>query len=165
VYLQDLLWQQDPKGLLKRLDEFLAIADKHGIGVIFVLFDSCWDPFPKLGKQRDPRPHVHNSGWVQSPGADELRDASKVPVLKDYVTGVVGAFRADSRVRLWDIWNEPDNMNRPAYVQQEPPDKVQLVLPLLEQAFRLGARGKSKPTSDLRSLDWDLARRGKIKPD
>ena len=152
VYLQDLLWQQDPKGFLKRLDEFLAVADKHGIGVIFVLFDSCWDPFPKLGKQRDPTPHVHNSGWVQSPGADELRDASKVPVLKDYVTGVVGAFRADARVRLWDIWNEPDNMNRPAYVQREPADKVQLVLPLLEQAF--GWAREANPTQPLTSGVW-----------
>jgi hypothetical protein len=152
VYLQDLLWQQDPKGFVKRLDEFLAVADKHRIGIIFVLFDSCWDPFPKLGKQRDPTPHVHNSGWVQSPGADELRDASKVPVLREYVTGVVGAFRADSRVRLWDIWNEPDNMNRPAYVQQEPPDKVQLVLPLLEQAF--GWAREANPTQPLSSGLW-----------
>ena len=29
-----------------------AIADKHKIGAMFVLFDACWDPYPKLGKQR-----------------------------------------------------------------------------------------------------------------
>jgi len=152
VYLQDLLWQQDPKGFVRRLDQFLAVADKHGIGIIFVLFDSCWDPFPKLGKQRDPKPHLHNSGWVQSPGADELRDPSKVPMLKDYVVGVVSAFRDDPRVKVWDIWNEPDNINQPAYVQQEPTNKVELVLPLLQQAF-LWAR-EARPSQPLTSGVW-----------
>src|SRR5215471_15669129 len=42
VYLQDQLWQQDSQGFLARLDQFLAVAAKHGIGVLFVLFDSCW---------------------------------------------------------------------------------------------------------------------------
>jgi hypothetical protein len=54
VYLQDQLWNQDREGFLKRLDQFLEVADRHHIAVMFVLFDSCWDPFPKLGKQRAP---------------------------------------------------------------------------------------------------------------
>ena len=29
VYLHDLLWQQDSEGFLKRVDQFLGIADKH----------------------------------------------------------------------------------------------------------------------------------------
>src|SRR3954447_15495012 len=68
VFLHHLLWEQDSAGFLKRMDEFLRVADKHHIGVMFVLFDSVWDPDPKLGKQREPKPGVHNSGWVQSPG-------------------------------------------------------------------------------------------------
>ena len=58
------------KGFLKRVDQFLEIADKHGIGVMLVPLDGVWDPQPKLGKQREPRPHVHNSGWLQAPGAE-----------------------------------------------------------------------------------------------
>ena len=65
VFLHDLLWQQDPAGFRKRIDAFLAIAAKHHIKPMFVLFDSCWDPSPKLGQQRAPTPGVHNSGWVQ----------------------------------------------------------------------------------------------------
>jgi hypothetical protein len=79
VYLQDQLWKQDSEGFLKRLDQFLAVADRHHIGAVLVLFDSCWDPFPELGQQRAPRPHVHNSGWVQSPGARELLDPTTYP--------------------------------------------------------------------------------------
>src|SRR5512132_1820578 len=59
VYLHDLLWQQDAEGFKRRLDRFLSIAAKHRIKPMFVLFDSCWDPDPKLGKQRAPRPGVH----------------------------------------------------------------------------------------------------------
>ena len=67
VFLHDLLWQQDPEGFKNRIDVFLTIAAKHHIRPVFVLFDSCWDPDPKLGPQRPPIPGVHNSGWVQSP--------------------------------------------------------------------------------------------------
>src|ERR1700689_1355011 len=67
VFLHDLLWQQDPQGVKQRIDTFLQIADRHHIKPLFVLFDSCWDPDPRLGKQREPRPGVHNSGWVKVP--------------------------------------------------------------------------------------------------
>lgn len=152
VYLHDQLWQQDAPGFLQRLDQFLGVADRHGIGVVLVLFDSCWDPFPKLGPQRAPRPHVHNSGWVQSPGAEVLRDPARQGHLKDYVVGVVGRFRDDRRVQVWDVWNEPDNMNRPAYIEREPENKVALVLPLLRQAF-LWARS-ANPSQPLTSGLW-----------
>ena len=74
VFLHDLLWQQDSAGFGQRIDSFLDIADSHRIRPVFVLFDSCWDPFPRLGPQHPPIPGVHNSGWVQSPGAEALQD-------------------------------------------------------------------------------------------
>jgi len=150
VYLQDQLWEQE--GFVERLDQFLATADRHGIGAILVLFDSCWDPFPHVGKQRAPRPHLHNSGWVQSPGAQALLDPASTARLRTYVRGVVSRFRQDPRVKFWDIWNEPDNMNRPAYVAQEPTNKVELVLPLLKQAF-VWAR-QAEPSQPLTSGVW-----------
>ncbi|MGA2859569.1 MAG: hypothetical protein ABSE40_22090 [Candidatus Sulfotelmatobacter sp.] len=91
VFLHDLLWQQDPEGLKKRLDQFLSIASKHHIRPLLVLFDSCWDPNPKLGPQHPPIPGVHNSGWVQSPGPAAVQDSSQYPRLQAYVLGVVGA--------------------------------------------------------------------------
>src|SRR6266480_7510473 len=72
VFLHDLLWQQDAKGFQKRIDMFLSLCEKHHIKPLFVLFDSVWDPDPQLGKQRAPTPGVHNSGWLQSPGAKAL---------------------------------------------------------------------------------------------
>ena len=152
VYLHDLLWQQDSAGFLKRLDAFLAIADKHGIRTMFVLFDSVWDPNPALGKQRDPKPGVHNSGWMQAPGAAALKDPAQHARLEAYVKGVVGAFATDRRVLAWDLWNEPDNMNGSSYGKQEPPDKIALVLALLPKTFAW-ARA-AKPTQPLTSGVW-----------
>jgi len=133
VFLHDLLWQQDPEGFRKRVTTFLEIAHKHHIRPLFVLFDSCWDPNPKLGLQRAPRPGVHNSGWVQSPGLAALEDPAQYPRLEAYVKGIVGAFAKDERILGWDVWNEPDNLNDGAY--HDPKDKIQRVALLLPRVF------------------------------
>jgi hypothetical protein len=156
VFLHDLLWQQDPSGFRKRIDTFLQIAAKHHIKPLFVLFDSCWDPQPRLGKQRAPRPGVHNSGWVQSPGAKALQDPAQCPRLETYVKGVVGAFAKDERVLGWDIWNEPDNGNGGSYAELEPKTKNELVIALLPRAFAWArAAHPSQPlTSGVWKDDW-----------
>ena len=135
VFLHDLLWQQDADGFKKRIDEFLTIAAKHRIRPVFVLFDSCWDPLPHPGPQHSPIPGVHNSGWVQSPGAVALGDVKQYPRLKAYVQGVVGAFAKDDRILAWDIWNEPGNRNMGSYAKEELKDKTARVQVLLPQTF------------------------------
>ena len=156
VFLHDLLWKQDPEGFKKRISIFLTIAQKHKIRPIFVLFDSCWDPNPKLGKQRAPRPGVHNSGWVQSPGADALKDPGEYPRLEAYVKGVVGAFANDKTILAWDVWSEPDNTNDGSYANEEPPNKVELVLGLLPRVFGWAREaGATQPlTSGVWKGDW-----------
>src|SRR5437868_11164734 len=136
VFLHDLLWQQDAPGFKKRLDQFLTIAARHHIRPLLVLFDSCWDPQPHLGPQHPPIPGVHNSGWVQSPGAAALADANQIPRLKAYVQGVVGAFAKDDRILAWDIWNEPSADNLGSYPKLELKNKTALVTALLPQAFQ-----------------------------
>ena len=135
VFLHNLLWEQDPKGFHDRLDAFLSIAARHHIKPVFVLFDSCWEPFPKLGPQHPPIPGVHNSGWVQAPGASLLSDPTQYPRLETYVKGIVGAFASDQRILAWDVWNEPDNGNDSSYAKGEPKNKNDLVLRLVPQVF------------------------------
>jgi hypothetical protein len=149
VFLHDLLWQQDAKGFTRRMDDFLALAHKHHIGVMFVLFDSCWDPDPKLGKQRDPKPHVHNSGWMQSPGHEYLQHPERFDELKPYVVGVIHHFRNDPRIDFWDLYNEPDNKSdQPEYSKLEPVGKAEAARLLLEKTFRWAREaGPSQPLS------------------
>ena len=152
VYLHDLLWQQDPQGLLKRMDEFLSICDSHGIKVMFVFFDSCWDPNPNPGKQKEPTPHLHNPGWLQSPGVALLGDPAKYDRLKGYVTGVVSHFKDDQRILAWDVFNEPDNMNDNSYAKHEIANKPEFARQLLEKT--VGWIREIKPAQPLTSAPW-----------
>src|SRR5580658_6403219 len=102
VFLHNLLWKQDPQVFLHRMDEFLEVADKHHIRIMFVLLDSVWDPNPRPGQQRAPKPHVHNSAWVQAPGAELLKDESRWNTeLKPYIVGLLRRFGQDKRVLMW----------------------------------------------------------------
>ena len=154
VFLHDLLWQQDAAGFQKRIDRFLTIASRHHIRPMFVLFDSCWDPLPHLGPQRPPIPGVHNSGWVQSPGAMALADESQYPRLKAYVQGVVRAFARDDRILAWDVWNEPGAENAGSYprVELKEKEKTARVTALLPQAFAWAR--ELKPMQPLTSGVW-----------
>ena len=109
VYLHNLLWDQDSLGFLKRVENYLEIADSKDIKTLFVLLDDCWHPAPKLGKQPDPIPFVHNSQWVQAPGAFILGDSLRHVEVKNYIKGVITHFADDKRVVGWDLYNEPGN--------------------------------------------------------
>ncbi|PAX06952.1 cellulase family glycosylhydrolase [Sphingomonas lenta] len=152
VYLHDLLWDQDRAGFIKRIDEFLSIAHRHGIRPVLVLFDSCWDPDPQLGPQRRPLPGVHNSGWVQSPGRRRLVDRTEHPRLLTYVRGVVGRFAKDDRILVWDVWNEPDNGGGGSYEALQLPDEKAMVAELLPRAF--AAAREAGATQPLTSGVW-----------
>ncbi len=132
VYLHDLAWSQDPEGFKQRLSQFLDLAAKHNIRPLLVLFDSCWNPEPKIGKQPETRVSIHNCGWVQSPGAKSEVDPTTWPELEKYVLDVVGSFRDDERILLWDVYNEP----------------AVKALPLLKEAFSWTRSAKpSQPIS------------------
>jgi len=154
VFLHDLPWQENPDGFKQRISQFLEISARHHIKPLFVLFDSCWDPQPKLGVQHPPIPGVHNSGWVQSPGAAALADPGQEPRLKAYVVGVVGAFANDARILGWDLWNEPSNTNDGSYPRLEPPNKRQLVEALLPKVFAWAR--EAHPSQPLTSGVWDI---------
>ena len=175
VYLHNLLWDQDSLGLLKRMENYLKIADSNDIKTLFVLLDDCWHPLPKPGKQPDPIPFVHNSQWVQAPGAYILGDSLRHIEVKNYIKGVVTHFADDQRVIGWDLYNEPGNLNAgvPGYDEFEVKENKDIyTLSLLKKAFKWvrevnpsqpittsvwKADGKDKNWSKLDSLS-DLSR-------
>lgn len=109
VYLHDLLWKSDATGLLDRIDQFLALADERNITILFVFFDDCWSNYAFPGAQPQPRPGIHNSQWLQSPGARHVINPDVWPQLQRYVQGVMQHFRDDRRIYGWDLYNEPGN--------------------------------------------------------
>ena len=137
VYLHNLLWDQDSLGFINRINAYLETADKYQIKTMLVLLDDVWHPLPKLGKQPDPTPFVHNSGWVQAPGATILGDSLRHDELKNYIKGVINHFAKDKRVVAWDLYNEPDNVaNQPGYAELELKDKYTYTFALLKKVVR-----------------------------
>jgi hypothetical protein len=135
VFLHDLAWKQDGKAFLDRVDELLDVAARNRIGTMLVIFDAVWDPHPRPGPQRAPRPHTHNSGWLQSPGAEVLADPARQDELAGYVQALLRRFKDDRRVDAWDLFNEPDNTNSKTYGKVEIADKRARALELLRKTF------------------------------
>lgn len=110
TYLHDLAWEADANGFKQRIDCFLDLAFRHGIRPILVIFDDCWNSNPRIGVQPAPKPGIHNSGWMQSPGVDAVNQGpSAWGPLEDYVKDVLSTFADDERILLWDLYNEPGN--------------------------------------------------------
>lgn len=142
VYLHNLLWDADREGFLGRMEAFLQTADRHHIRVILVLFDDCWLPDPKVGKQPDPVPGVHNSGWLRAPGPAVVSDASRWAGLEAYTKGVLSHFREDRRILLWDLYNEPGNSGM-----------EDMTYPLLEKVFQWA--WSIRPSQPLTCATWN----------
>jgi hypothetical protein len=131
VFVNYVVWEADATALRENLSQFLAIADKHGMFVLVILLDDCFKPEPRVGKQDDPEPGVHNSQWVQSPGVKRRDDRAAWPKLEQYVKDVVGTFAQDKRVLAWELYNEPTAS-----------------LPLVEAAFQWAREAKpSQPVT------------------
>ena len=64
---------------------------------------------PYLGPQKPPRHGVHNSQAAASPGRAIVMDPSQWPRIEAYVRDVLTQFKNDSRITIWDLYNEPGN--------------------------------------------------------
>ncbi len=98
-FLQYVVYEHDPDQFLANLDEFVALADKHGLKVMIVLFDSCFGEEPAMDKDQSPK-------WVNNPGFSRLGEEHR-PALEKYVRDVVERYRGDPRILAWDVMNEP----------------------------------------------------------
>ncbi len=146
VYLHSLAYKADPKGFKKRVNNYLQLANKHNIKTILVIFDDVWDKSPKIGKQPEPKPGTHNSGWVQDPGDPASREVSNFPELEIYVKDIIGTFKDDKRVLIWDLYNEPGNS-----------DKFSSSVPLLKKVF-VWAR-EVNPSQPLTAGIWQWSKK------
>lgn len=144
VYLHHVAWEVDKDGFKKRMNKYLEIANRHGIKTIFVIFDDCWNPTYQAGKQPDPKPGVHNSGWVRDPGDLIHEDSTLIVLLEEYAKDILTTFKDDKRIVMWDLYNEPGNSN---YGSRS--------LPLLQKVFEWG--WEVRPSQPLTAGVWTPA--------
>ena len=143
VYLHHVAWEIDKEGFKKRMSQYMDISGKHGISTIFVFFDDCWNPEYAAGKQPEPSPGVHNSGWLRDPGDLYYKgDTAKIlPLLEVYVKDILTTFKNDRRIVLWDLYNEPGGSSPYGMLRDRS-------LPLLREIFAWGwAVNPSQPLS------------------
>lgn len=145
VYLHHLAWQSDSTGFKNRMREYLDISDRHGISTLFVFFDDCWNSTYHAGKQPEPKPGVHNSGWVRDPGDSIHINPDMIYSLEKYVKDILSSFSNDKRIVLWDLYNEPGNSG---YNSKS--------LPLLKKAFEWGREIDPDQPLSAGVWDWEL---------
>jgi hypothetical protein len=97
VFLQSLVYEHAPDEFLQRFAHFVATADRHGLKVMPILFDSCFGVSPSLESQ-----HM----WVANPGPDRM-SREHFEALEAYAGAVVTPYVGDERIALWDVMNEP----------------------------------------------------------
>ncbi|WP_288879840.1 glycoside hydrolase family 2 TIM barrel-domain containing protein [Pedobacter panaciterrae] len=110
--LQYAVYEDDPEYFLNTLDQFLAICNKHNIKFMPALFDDCVfgiEHDPKVGKQPEPLKGWYAWAWSPSPGHSMVVDATTHPRIEKYVKAVIGRFKDDKRIFIWDLYNEPTN--------------------------------------------------------
>lgn len=144
VFLHSLVWLNDSIGLKDRINQYLTISEKHGISTMFVLLDDCWNPEAQYGPQPEPKPGIHNSGWVQDPIVSMRSDTLILyPIMEKYIKDIIGTFKDDKRLIMWDLYNEPGNSSHGI-----------TSLPLLKKVFKWAR--EINPSQPLTSGMWNL---------
>jgi len=106
------VWQVDPKGLIKRISEFLDICNVNNLKAVLCLFDDCGfsGEAPHSGKQEDPIIGVHNSRAIASPGRRVVINHESWPELQSYTQSILTEFKDSPNILFWDLYNEPGNL-------------------------------------------------------
>ena len=121
--IQFEVWLYQHDSFMKNLEEYFALAAKHGIKVMLTIGNDCLVPkalytAPVFGEQ--PVDWGYHSGNKRGPHAgghvgpgyglfDEPEYAEKFLQMVDELAA---KYAKDERLHIWDVWNEPGNSGR-----------------------------------------------------
>jgi hypothetical protein len=109
VYLHWIVWDHDREDYLKKIDDFLTRCAKYGLKVNLIFWDDCGHVEPNLTFSA-PIPGRHNSQMMMNPSHSIRDDAAELTAHRDrfqnYVKGIAGRFKDDSRIAFWQLYNE-----------------------------------------------------------
>lgn len=110
IFLHHKLWEDDRDRFFGRIDEFLSIADSHGISSLVTLFTNGGSEERYIGEDIRPARGIHNSIWAQTPGKSIINNPSKWGEIEKYEKDVLKTFGNDRRIIAWCLYNEPENV-------------------------------------------------------
>lgn len=110
VYLHWIVYDRHKDEYLKRIDDFLARAHRHGLKTNLIFWDDCGHVEPAL-EFAAPAPGRHNSQMMPNPSHRVRDDAAALDVHRErfgqYVRAVATRFKDDARISFWQLYNEP----------------------------------------------------------
>lgn len=150
-----IVWKEDHDGFMERLERYLALLDKYGICAMIVLANDCMPPASEtwrmttLGEQKFD---LGYHGGRRNSQHGKNTDVGPHPFLDDaalreeyflMVREIVGKYKDDCRVCVWDVYNEPGNSNRSS-----------ITLPVLKRMFETVR--EILPSQPLTAGVWNL---------
>ena len=116
-------WCFEHDAFMANLEDYISMADKHGIRVMLCLGNDCTVPKSRFkpvvfgpqnvdwGFHSGIRQGPH-TGDYNEPGYCLLDDPEYEGKYYDMVAELAETYGQDDRIQIWDVWNEPGNSNR-----------------------------------------------------
>lgn len=135
--IQFEVWYYEHDSFMANLEEYLALADSFGIKVMLTLGNDCCVPKAdfvpvKFGEQKVDwgwhsgiRRGPHAGGY-QAPGYMLADEPDLLPEYYKMVDELAAKYAKDSRIHIWDVWNEIGNSRR-----------GMMSVPYMEEFFRI----------------------------
>ena len=110
IFLHHKLWESEKDAFFSHIEEFLRIADSHGISSLVTLFTNGGSEERFTGEDISPVKGIHNSIWAQTPGISIVNNPDRWGEMEKYEKDVLRHFGNDKRIIAWCLYNEPENV-------------------------------------------------------
>lgn len=118
-----VVWEKEHDGFMCRFERYIQLAAENGMSCMVVLGNDCCPPKEealkrlRLGEQHvDWGYHggrkVSQHGRFEGHGYSVLDDLEFAERYYEFVTEIVKKYKNDSRIIIWDVFNEPGNSGR-----------------------------------------------------
>ena len=138
LILEFVVWQQEHDGFMERFERYIALCAKYGISCMIVLANDCMPPKTESWKRPAIGPQQYDWGYHGGVKRSQhgthtepaphfyLDDPDTRAQYYEMVRQIVGKYREDPRICIWDVFNEPGNSRR-----------TEITLPILQEMFAL----------------------------
>lgn len=121
--LQFECWYYEHASFMRNLEEYFSLADRYGLKVMLVFGNDCTVPKDRFQPVVFGEQHVdwgyhsgikygpHAAGYT-SPGWCLLDDPAFTDKYYEMVDEIAAKYCKDTRLQIWNIWNEPGNGRR-----------------------------------------------------
>ena len=169
------VWLAEHDGFMERFERYLAILDKHGMKACVVLAGDCMRPkeyweLPKPGPQtcdwgyHGGRKMSQHGSFPDAIGFSPTDDPELGPKYFAMCEEVMTKHRNDSRIIMWNLWNEPGNSNRGDITAPQMKHlfeigwKIDPIQPLAADLWStFGVRGKDERKKRVEALAGELS--------